>query len=902
MPRAGKSNGQTVDGEGAGRRVPLITQLAVPSAPFGMVDRPRLRERLRTGLAEPVTLVCAPAGSGKTALVAATVRECPGPVAWVSLEPEDDEPGRLWGSVLTAITRAVGLPADSPVGALAPPVRESRAAFMPVLVNALATLPQPVTLVLDDVHVLRSRTCLAQLSFLVLHAPDTLRLVLLARADPAVPLHVLRVRGQLVEIRAADLAFTLPETAEVLAAHDVTLSDEQVAALHTRTEGWGAGLRLAALSLQGHEDPDRFLAEFAGDDRVVGDYLLAEVLLRLPLKRRNFLLRTSLVDRVCGSLADALTGEGHGADTLAELERTNGFVIGVDGRREWFRYHRLFGRLLRTRAERELAGELPALHARAARWYAERGAGMEALRHAVAAEEWDLALDVVSERWFELYVRGDAAAIRSLVAELPAERVQADAEVSAALACAALDVGDTADAERHCAHAEAAADGLEPERRARYLETMALARLAAARLQGDFQGGLTAADELLAEAAVHAGPPDAAREALVRAMLGATALWGHLLERAGQELGRAGTLARVAGLDYVAVSALSDLALVEFMVGGPAWDPAHGIEAIELAERRGWGGIPQTACAHAALAMGAFYDLRPGDAAAHLSRAADAAAQVRKRNLDFTITHLGARIAGALGAPRDALRVLDEFDAIHRLEGGPQYERPLLGALRANLLIATGELDEADSVLHGLDGEVWIAVDLARARLLMARGQPEEAIALLTSAEAAGKLANHSVTGPELAVLLAVAHDEAGDGAASMRALEQALALSELSHHRWPFLEVGRRMDAMLRRQIRQGTAHRAIVGELLDVFADRAPVTRSVTPLLEPLSVREQAILRYLPTALSNREIAAELFVTTNTVKTHLRSIYRKLDVARRREAVERARDLRLLSPGSRR
>jgi LuxR family maltose regulon positive regulatory protein len=385
-------------------------------------------------------------------------------------------------------------------------------------------------------------------------------------------------------------------------------------------------------------------------------------------------------------------------------------------------------------------------------------------------------------------------------------------------------------------------------------------------------------------------------------MLGGTALWGHVLERAESELARAATLARVAGLDYVAVSALSELALLDFMVAGPAWDPAHAHAAIELAERRGWDGIPQTACAHAALAMGAFYDLRPGEAAEHLGRAAAAAAQVRMRNLDFTVAHLGARIEGALGAPRDGLRVLDEFDAVHRPEGRPPYERPLLGALRANLLTAAGELDEAEAALAGLDGRVYLVVDLTAARLRMARGEPEEAVALLTAAEQAGKLPNHTVTEVELAVLLAVAHDEAGDAAASMRALERGLELSELTHHRWPFLEVGRRMDGMLRRQIRQGTAHRAIVGELLDLFADRAPVARAVKPMLEPLSEREQAILRYLPTALSNREIAAELFVTTNTVKTHLRSIYRKLDVARRREAVERARDLRLLSPGSRR
>ena len=444
MPQRGKSNAQRGAGPvtGAVRRrpPPLVTQFAVPAPPFGMVERPRLREQMKRGLAEPVTLVCAPAGSGKTSLVADGVAS-EQRVAWIALEAADDDPGQLWDAVLAALDLAGAVPPESALAALAAPVRESRDAFMPLLVNALAALPERVVLVLDDVHVLRSRECMAQLSFLLLHTPDTLRLVLTARADPALPLHVLRVRGRLVEIRGADLAFTEDEAGALLAAHGLSLSPDLVRALHARTEGWGAGLRLAALSLQGREDPERFVAEFAGDDRVVADYLLAEVLDRQPARRRAFLLRTSLVERISGELADALTGDGNGADTLAVLERTNGFVIGVDGHGEWYRYHRLFARLLRMRAERELVSELPGLHARAARWYAQQGAGLEALRHAVAAGEWDLAVEIIAEHWFELYVRGDAGAIRGLVVSLPADRLTSDAELAAVLACTALDVG-----------------------------------------------------------------------------------------------------------------------------------------------------------------------------------------------------------------------------------------------------------------------------------------------------------------------------------------------------------------------------------------------------------------------------------------------------------------------------
>src|SRR5262245_2317674 len=248
MPTAGKSQGQLEDGQvvlPSPRGPALVTQFTPPPPPFGFVERPRLRELLERGLQEPVTLVCGPAGSGKTTLLASALRDR---AAWASLEPGDDEPGRFWGAVLTALRMAGAVPEGSALEALAPPVHESRTAFVPLLVNALAELPEPVVLVLDEIHLVRSPECLAQLGFLVLHAPSTLRLVLSARADPALPLHVLRVRGRLVEIRAAELAFAEGEAAELMAAHGLELPERLVQALCARTEGWGAGLRLAALS------------------------------------------------------------------------------------------------------------------------------------------------------------------------------------------------------------------------------------------------------------------------------------------------------------------------------------------------------------------------------------------------------------------------------------------------------------------------------------------------------------------------------------------------------------------------------------------------------------------------------------------------------------------------------
>src|SRR3954447_10039038 len=725
MPTAGKSEGQLVDGEPvrvSSHGPPLVTQFTPPPPPFGFVERPRLRARLERGLDEPVTLVCGPAGSGKTTLLASALR---GRAAWASLEPGDDEPGRFWGAVLTALQIAGAVPEGSALESLAPPVHDSRTAFVPLLVNALAELPEPVVLVLDELQVVRSRECLAQLGFLVLHAPPTLRLVLSARADPALPLHVLRVRGRLIEIRAADLAFGEGEAAELMLAHGLELPDRLVRALCARTEGWGAGLRLAALSLQGRDDPEHFVSRFAGDDRAVGDYLLAEVLDRQPPELREFLLRTSIVNRVCGDLADALTGESSGADMLAGLERTNGFVLGIDQHRVWFRYHRLFAKLLRTRARSELPGELRELHARAAHWYAGHGAESHALRHAVQAADWDLAVELVTQHWLELFVRGQGGAIRALVDQLPHERVQEDAELAAALACSALDARAPDTAEIHLAHAELGAERLPAARRRRYLETMALARLYLARLEGDFEAGRAAADTLLVEASGHAGGPhDEARLTLVHATLGEVALWAHRIDRAGEELRQAVTLADAAKLEYVSVGARSHLALLEVLAEGVGGGVEHATAALDLAERRGWSAIPQTACAHLTLAISAFFDLKPDEAAEHLARANAVASSTPGRQLHFMLVHLEVRLQMTRGRPEEGLRALDRYAVAFRAGTPPPYERAAAIALRARLLATAGDLDGARAMVAELAAEPWLVADVAAARMLLADGEP----------------------------------------------------------------------------------------------------------------------------------------------------------------------------------
>jgi LuxR family transcriptional regulator, maltose regulon positive regulatory protein len=887
------------------RSAPLVTQLMVPRQPRGYVPRPRLIERLSGAVAEPVTLLCGPAGSGKTALLTSWVSDgqAPGAVAWVSLESADDDAYGLWAAVLAALGRAGAIAPESSLAALLPPVRDAAGAFLPLLVNGLAELPEPVVLILDDVDVLRSRESLGQLAFLLQHMPETLRVVLSVRADPPLPLHVLRLRGRLTEIRGRDLAFTRPEAAELLAAHGLALDQRLVETLWARTEGWAAGLRLAALGLQGDEDPAGFVADFAGDDRVVGDYLLAEVLDRQPPRRRAFLLQTSIVDRLCGELADAITGESTGEQTLAELERTNAFVVGLDTQRRWYRYHRLFAELLRARLGRQPAGELQALHRRAARWYAADASGWEALRHAVAGEDWDLVIEVVAEHWFELFVRGRAGSMAALLERLPPERVHADAELSAAIACTLLENGDSAAAREHLAAAERATPDVPASRRRRHLETLAIARLCAARVDGDFDGALAAADELLAEAARDGGWSGDARQAFARCHLGVAAFWSGRFDRARDELARSLDIARSARLDHLEVTSLSHLAMLEAVCEGPARAVPPAREALALAARRGWTGMSQLAPAHAALASAALSELRLAEAEAEVAEAR-AASDPGETHVRIVLAHVSARLLMTQGRPDAALR---ELAAIEFQLGAPPSARrgkTMLATLRARVLLAIGETARAQELIDALrSGEDPVAeLEIVAAQVALSRGQPEAALRTARRGIGSDPAAVLGLTRVELLTLAAVSHAELGDGPAAAASLELALAAADETGHLWPFVVAGRQMRDLLRAKVRDGTAHRALVGDLLDLFEHREPARRAAAPLLEPLSEREQAVLRYLPTSLSNREIAAEMFVTANTVKTHLRSIYRKLDVARRREAVERARELRLLASGGRR
>jgi LuxR family maltose regulon positive regulatory protein len=846
----------------------LATQLSIPPLPRGIVDRPRLRAALERGLEGPLTLVCGPAGSGKTILVSSTLADHAGLVAWVSLTAGDDRPGRL----AAAIRAALGGPRlevdESPL----------------TLVEVLAEVREPVVLALDDVHVLRARRCLEQLSALVMHPPEHLRLVLCSRSDPVLPLHQARLHGSLSEIRARDLAFTASEAHELLLAHGLDLEPVLVDTLCQRTEGWAAGLRLAALGLQNRPDPEQFVSDFAGDDRVVGDYLLAEVLSGEKPRRRRFLLQTAIAERLCGDLADAITGEDDGAETLEALERENGFVVALDTHREWYRLHRLFAELLRVHARRECGRELEALHRRAAAWHVSAGEPSDALRHAALGDDWELVTELVCAHWLELSARSEAGTLRAVLAQMPAERRDADPRLAAVLACLELEAGAAVRASHRLAHAAGSA---VPERwRARHLDTITLAQVRVAQAEGRPERARELASELLGTASPRDGWSQPLRQAVAHLQLGLAGLWDPNPEPAVEELRAALGLARTAGLPGVALSALGHLALTEVMHAGPR--SARGRVEDALEEAAGQVASADAAPAYVAAAAAALYERRSDDAAASIAAGRAALAAGENAALAAVLEMVAAELDAAGGDTGSALRRLDEL----ALRAGTTPCAPVLAALRARVLIEQlGDLDGARAVLAAAARTA--ETDVATGRLHLAAGDPGAALPALERARSTPP--RLGVTAVEAALFAAVASEQLRDPAAADAALEVALALAAQTGHRSVFDAAGRLVEPLLRRRIRHGTAHPQLVCELLTASQHREVAVRHGGPLLEPLSERESMILRYLPTSLSNREIASELFVTTNTVKTHLRSVYRKLGVAGRREAVERARALRL-------
>src|SRR5262245_48802461 len=873
-------------------------RVAGPGA-AGVVSRPGLWGRL--GAAGRVTVVSAPAGSGKTVLLRSWLGQAglAGHAAWVAVGRDERDPQRFWLAVLGALRQtSAGSALVRPVSA-APDL--DGWAMVERLLTDLAPLAERLWLVVDDLHELGSAEAQRQLELLVMRAPEELRVVLATRHDVRLGLHRLRLEGELTEIRAGDLRFSPAEARALFAAAGVGLSEPALGLLYERTEGWAAGLRLAVLCLAGHPDPERFAAEFSGTERTVAEYLLAEVLDRQPEQVRRLLLRTSVLDRVNGELADLLSGGSDGERVLHDLERVGAFVVAVDAARSWFRYHHLFAGLLQLQLRRAEPGEDRTLHELAAGWLAAHGYPVEAVRHAQAARDWGRAARLLADHWPTLHLDGQAATIHELLAGFPAEAQAADPELAALAAADELAQGSAETAERYLGLAERGSASVPESRRSQLQVLLGIVRLLLARQQGDLATVTEQAQRLQALA----GAPDAAQPGLGEELrglalisLGIAEVWATRFAQAEPHLKQGVALARRIGRPYLEFTGLACQAIAEFYLSFPQ-AAERSEQAIELAQRQGWTDEPFAVFTYMALGGVLAWQGRLDEAEAWLQRAertvraeADPAAAMGVQYFRGQLDLGRGRAADALAAFRSAERL-----------AGPY---PFAGQFRAWLvhaLVRLGDTKSAEQILSGLGDRDRGEMRIAAAVLRLAQHGPEAATLALAPVLDGSTPVGWRSRLVEAFLLEAMARDALGDPAAAGRALERALDQAEPDGTLlWFLLHPA---PGLLEQHVRRRTAHAALLARILDLLAGpRGPggMGGIVPPrVTEPLSKSEIRVLRYLPTHLPAPEIAGELSVSTSTVKTHMRNLYVKLGAHSRAEAVESARTLGLVAPSAR-
>ena len=923
--------------------LPLIeTKLFLPSPRPGLVGRPGLRDRLDRGLGARLTLVSAPAGFGKTTLLVDWLSSVLSPsrepsrepshepshdgrprAAWLALDPGDNDPSRFWRYVVAALRTArpgvgedaLALLQDSP-----PPAFET---VLTTLVNELATVEGDTILVLDDYHVIDSSLVHDAMTVLLAHLPARLHVVLATRSDPPLPLPRLRARGDLVEVRAADLRFSAEEAASYLnGVMGLELDPGDVRALEDRTEGWIAALQLAALSMTGRQDLPAFIAGFTGDDRYVVDYLVEEVLQRLPADRQAFLLRTSVLDRMTGALCDAVTGQGGGRAVLEALDRDNLFVVALDDRRHWYRYHHLFADVLRGRLLDEQPGLLPDLHQLAARWHEEEGDVDDAIGHYLRGRDFARAGELMETVIPALRRDRREATMRGWLEALPAEVLRVRPVLSNALAGARMSTGVFEGVEELLDATERSIGsiGAEPSTSVRFVDGEEYRRL-----PGDIavhRAGLALVAGDVEQTVAHArraldlvGDSDPVTRGAAFALTGLAAWSTGDLDTAHAsyaaclvEFETAGHVSDVLGCSV----ALGDLEVVQ----GRARTAARTYRsALDLADRHATPVLRGRADMHVGLAA---RHLEANDLAAarrELSRSRDLGEHAGLPQDAYRWRVVMAGVREAEGDVDAAVDLLDEAERLYVADFLPRARpvpavRARTWARHRHVDSALAWVDQAGVTLQDPVSYLREFEHVTLTRVLLAEhARPQGTVDIdgvltfldrLLQAATEGRRDGSVV---DIQVTRALGLQQRGDRSEALQALGAALAIAEPEGYVRTFVDEGAPMATLLAAAERHAPS--AYVARLRSALvpaptsatgsASSRPGSRNGMPV-DALSSREREVLRLLDTELNGPEIARELVVSLNTVRTHTKNLYMKLGVTSRRAAVLRGKELDLL------
>ena len=868
----------------------LLSKITTPGVPGWAVPRPRIAAIMAESARVPLITVTGPPGAGKTMSIAlwASARTSAGPCAWMTVDEYDNRPGVFW-SYVTAALRAAGVPVTplSPAADGGKAGGEAGHGFLLRLASELAGQDPPVDLVLDDLHLLTAPAALDGLAYVLRNAAPGLRLIAGSRMDPLLPLHRYRAAGELAEIRAGQLAFSVAETTLLLAQHGIVLPDSDVQVLTRRAEGWAAGLRLAAISLEGHPDPAQFVKEFAAEDSSITGYLVEEVLDAQSPPARDLLLRTSILSRVSADIADELTGGQDAASVLPELARTNAFVRAVSP--GVYRYHPLFGSVLRLKLRRESPGQVPALHRRAAQWYWRRGSLGEAIRHAADSGDWQLAARMVVDDLAigQLIDPQGAQPLTDEFRRLPAAPPGAGPEVL--LVAAAVELGTVAGPPEGTAlgAAEAILEHRPAGEDIAARLAAALVRAAVSRRTGDSASEAAAAaraQQLLQ------GVPRSLLDRHPGVSLEVLSARGRAELRAG-DFGRAAAIlgaaseATAAGAARERLGCLGDLALAEALRG-------HLTRARGLAEEA-LSGRPGAA-ASVALACACLDRGELGEARSQL-KAAVGALRLQPDPLMDALAHaVGVRHALAEGHVGPARHMLGRARA-----GGPlpPWLEHRMVLLESATCAAEGAVQAAIDAAESAAPRSHLDAAVALAHAWLAAGNPEAARRALAAPRGADAAAS-DYTRVEARLTEARLSYRAEDRARGHQLLEEALRLASAEELRLPFIAERAWIRPALRRDQGLARTYQPLLEP--DVTGSRpvpaGPPGDAAPLIVEQLSQREREVVRYMSEMMSTAEIAAEMYISVNTVKTHLKSIYRKLAAAHRREAVRRARQLHLV------